>query len=161
MPTSKEKAAFAKRLKDSLPKDIKGGTDLAREFNLLYSSGPAVSPQTAHKWLAGTTIPKRDKLQVLAAWLQKDVHWLHYGPTPSGKARPLGRGEKYPMTPETIELVTQMANRFAGLSPRQRNLVEELITEFDGGTQQEAGAAPDDASTSTSTSKDKGPTAES
>jgi hypothetical protein len=60
------------------------------------------------------------------------------------------------MTPETIEMVTQMANRFAGLSPRQRNLVEELITEFDGGTQQESDAAPEDASAS----KDKGPSAE-
>ncbi|CAE6820906.1 XRE family transcriptional regulator [Paraburkholderia haematera] len=140
MPTSKEKAAFAKRLKDSLPKDIKGGTDLAREFNLLYGNGPAVSPQTAHKWLAGTTIPKRDKLQVLATWLQKDVHWLHYGPAPSGKAKPLARGEKYPLSPETIELAT----RFAGLSPKQRNLLEEMITEFDGGTEQATGAAPED-----------------
>ncbi|RDK03949.1 XRE family transcriptional regulator [Paraburkholderia lacunae] len=138
MPTSKEKAAFAKRLKDSLPKDIKGGTDLARKFNLLYSGGPAVSPQTAHKWLAGTTIPKSDKLQVLAAWLQKDVHWLHYGPPPVGKAKPLARGEKYPLSPEMIEL----ASRLAGLPPRQRNLVEEMITELYGGADDQIDGEP-------------------
>jgi hypothetical protein len=143
MPTSKEKAAFAKRLKDSLPSELQGGTALAKAFSLLYRNGPAVSPQTAHKWLSGTTIPKPDKLQVLATWLQKDVHWLHYGPAPTGKTKPLGRGEKYPMAPETIELVTQMANRFAGLSPKQRNLVEELITEFDGGTRPATDATPE------------------
>ncbi|MFP3563781.1 XRE family transcriptional regulator [Paraburkholderia sp. SIMBA_030] len=139
MPTSKEKAAFAKRLKDSLPKDIKGGTDLAKKFNLLYSKGPAVSPQTAHKWLAGTTIPKPDKLQVLATWLQKDAHWLHYGPPPAGKVKPLARGEKYPPSPETIEL----ASRLEGLSPRQRNLVEEMITELYGGTDQSIDGEPE------------------
>ncbi|MFM0042521.1 helix-turn-helix transcriptional regulator [Paraburkholderia sediminicola] len=144
MPTSKEKHAFAKRLEDSLPKDLRGGTALSKKFNFLYASGPAVSPQTAHKWLSGTTIPKPDKLRVLAEWLQVDLHWLQYGPGPSGKTKPLARGEKYPLTPETVELVTQMANRFAGLSPRQRNLVEELITEFDGGTQPETDAAPED-----------------
>lgn len=132
MPTSKEKAAFAKRLKDSLPKEIKGGTDLARAFNLLHRGDQPISPQTAHKWLKGTTIPKPDKLQTLATWLQKDVHWLHYGPAPSGKSKPIDRSEKYPPTPETIEL----ASRLAGLSPRQRNIVEEMITELYGGTEE-------------------------
>lgn len=132
MPTSKEKAAFAKRLKDSLPKDIKGGTDLAREFDQRYKNGPPVSPQTAHKWYSGTTIPKPDKLQTLADWLQVDVHWLHYGPSPTGKLKPLAKGEKYPPSPETIEL----ASRLEGLSARQRNLVEEMITEFYGGAEE-------------------------
>jgi hypothetical protein len=140
MPTSKEKLAFAKRLKDSLPPDSRGGTVLAKKFNFLYAGGPAISPQTAHKWLTGTTIPKPDKLRVLAEWLQIDLHWLHYGPGPSGKTKPMARGEKYPPSQETIEL----ASRFANLSPKQRNLLEEMITEFDGGADQQSTATPEE-----------------
>ncbi|MFM0338898.1 helix-turn-helix domain-containing protein [Paraburkholderia fungorum] len=140
MPTSKEKLAFAKRLKDSLPHDAKGGTGLAKKFNFLYASGPAISPQTAHKWLTGTTIPKPDKLRVLAEWLQIDLHWLQYGPGPSSKTKPLARGEKYPLTPETLE----WASRFQSLPPKRRNLLEEMITEFDGGAEQQAPTTPED-----------------
>lgn len=140
MPTSKEKLAFAKRLKDSLPNDAKGGTGLSKKFNFLYADGPAISPQTAHKWLSGTTIPKPDKLRVLAEWLQIDLHWLQYGPGPSSKTKPLARAEKYPPSQETIELASRLAN----LSPKQRNLLEEMITEFDGGVEQQARAEPGD-----------------
>ena len=50
MPTVEEKAAFAKRLKDALrraPERLKGGTDLARHFNLRHRGEQPVSPQTA------------------------------------------------------------------------------------------------------------------
>ncbi len=83
MPTDKEKAAFAKRLKDLLePLKIRGGTKLAEQFNLRYHGERPVTPQTAHKWLTGTTIPKPDKLRTLAEWLNVKEHWLHYGPPP-------------------------------------------------------------------------------
>ena len=83
MPTDKEKAAFAKRLKDLLePLKIRGGTKLAEQFNLRYRGERPVTPQTAHKWLTGTTIPKPDKLRTLAEWLNVKEHWLHYGPPP-------------------------------------------------------------------------------
>jgi hypothetical protein len=55
-------------------------------------------------------------------------HWLHYGPPPGSSSRPLARGEKYPPTPETIEL----ASKIASLMPKDRNLVEEMIERFYG-----------------------------
>ena len=111
MPTSKEKSAFAKRLQDQIArKNIKGGTQLARQFNLLHRGEAPVSPQTAHKWLTGRTIPTSDKLQTLADWLGVGVHWLHYGPPPpvGAKSKPLAPGEKYPLTPEAIELASKI-----------------------------------------------------
>ncbi|MBN3806960.1 XRE family transcriptional regulator [Paraburkholderia sp. Ac-20336] len=129
MPTDKEKAAFAKRLRDLLePLKIRGGTKLAEQFNLRYHGERPVTPQTAHKWLTGTTIPKPDKLRTLAEWLSVNEHWLHYGPPPGTNARPMARGEKYPATPETIEL----ASKIASLTPKDRNLVEEMIVRFYG-----------------------------
>jgi hypothetical protein len=129
MPTSKEKAAFAKRLKDSLePLKIRGGTRLANEFNRRYHGERPVTPQTAHKWLTGTTIPMPDKLRTLAEWLGVKEHWLHYGSPPTENNRGMARGEKYPPTPETIEL----ASKIASLNPKDRLLVEEMIVRFYG-----------------------------
>lgn len=135
MPTPEEKAAFTERLKFAMkraPEKLRGGTDLAMHFNLRYHGEP-VSPQTAHKWLTGRTIPKEDKLRTLAEWLSVALHWLHYGP-PSGGAvsttvpKPLPRDEKYPLSPEALEL----ASKIEALSPHHRYLVEELISEFYG-----------------------------
>lgn len=126
MPTSKEKSAFAKRLQDQIArKNIKGGTQLARQFNLLHRGEAPVSPQTAHKWLTGRTIPTPDKLQTLADWLGVGVHWLHYGPPPpvGAKMKPLAPGEKYPLTPEAIEL----ASKIEALDPKDRHFLEEFV----------------------------------
>jgi transcriptional regulator with XRE-family HTH domain len=126
MPTSKEKSAFAKRLQDQIArKNVKGGTQLARQFNLLHRGEAPVSPQTAHKWLTGRTIPTPDKLQTLADWLGVGMHWLHYGPPPPVdlKSKPLAPGEKYPLTPEAI----QLASKIEALDPKDRNFLEEFV----------------------------------
>ena len=126
MPTSKEKSAFAKRLQDQIArKNVKGGTQLAKQFNLLHRGEAPVSPQTAHKWLTGRTIPTPDKLQTLAEWLGVGVHWLHYGPPPpvGAKSKPLAPGEKYPLTPEAIEL----ASKIEALDPKDRHFLEEFV----------------------------------
>ena len=84
MPTVEEKIAFAERLKFAMkraPEKLRGGTDLAMHFNLRHRDGHPVSPQTAHKWLSGRTIPTDDKLATLAEWFNVDKHWLHYGPS--------------------------------------------------------------------------------
>ncbi|WP_345812427.1 XRE family transcriptional regulator [Paraburkholderia sp. PREW-6R] len=139
MPTDKEKAAFAKRLKDLLePLKIRGGTKLAQQFNLRHRGDVEVTPQTAHKWLSGTTIPKPDKLRTLAEWLNVSQHWLHYGPSPGVKARPLARGEKYPLSPETIVL----ASRIQTLMPRDRYLIEEMVGRFAGEDEEDGEGEP-------------------
>jgi transcriptional regulator with XRE-family HTH domain len=137
MPTPEEKAAFSERLKFAMkraPEKLRGSTDLALHFNLRHHGEQPVSPQTAHKWLSGRTIPTDDKLRTLAAWLKVDVHWLHYGPSPGGNAavpKPIRRDEKYPLSPETMEL----ASKIEALSPHHRYLVQELISEFYGDTE--------------------------
>ncbi|KVG76117.1 transcriptional regulator [Burkholderia ubonensis] len=135
MPTSEEKKAFSVRLKFALqrnPHKIVGATELANQSNLRHHGEHPVSPQTAHKWLTGRTIPTQDKLRTLAEWLRVDLHWLHYGPPPNGAAhstpQPLPRDERYPPTPETIEL----ASKIEALSPHHRYLVQELIEQFYG-----------------------------
>ena len=135
MPTAEEKAAFSERLKFALqrsPEKATGGTQLALHFNLRHRGEHPISPQTAHKWLTGRTIPTADKLETLASWLRVDLHWLHYGPPPTPLARttpkPLPRDEKYPLTPESIEL----ASKIEALSPHHRYLVQELIEQFYG-----------------------------
>lgn len=135
MPTVDEKTAFAERLKFAMrraPEKLKGGTDLALHFNLRHHGDQPVSPQTVHKWLSGRTIPTEDKLQTLAAWFEVDPHWLHYGPPPGNPTRtvpkPIVRGEKYPISPETIEL----ASKIELLTPHHRYLVQELISQLYG-----------------------------
>lgn len=135
MPTLEEKAAFSERLKFAMkraPEKLRGSTDLALHFNLRHRGDHPVSPQTVHKWLSGRTIPTDDKLRTLAGWFKVDVHWLHYGPSPGGVVaavpRPVRPDEKYPLSPETIEL----ASKIEALSPHHRYLVQELIAEFYG-----------------------------
>lgn len=135
MPTLEEKTAFSERLKFAMkraPEKLRGSTDLALHFNLRHHGDHPVSPQTAHKWLSGRTIPTDDKLRTLADWFKVDAHWLHYGPSPGGSVatvpKPLRPDEKYPLSPETIEL----ASKIEALSPHHRYLVQELIAEFYG-----------------------------
>ncbi|WP_322010751.1 transcriptional regulator [Paraburkholderia sp. J12] len=134
MPTPEEKAAFSERLRFAMkraPEKPQGATDLALHFNLRHHGEHPVSPQTAHKWMSGRTIPTDDKLRTLAEWFKVDVHWLHYGPPPGGTPavpRPLRRDEKYPLSQESIEL----ASKIEALSPHHRYLVQELIAEFYG-----------------------------
>ena len=135
MPTVEEKIAFAERLKFAMkraPEKLRGGTDLAMHFNLRHRDGHPVSPQTAHKWLSGRTIPTDDKLATLAEWFNVDKHWLHYGPSPAGTSvsvpKPVPRDDRYPPSQDTLEL----ASKIAALTPHHRYLVQELIEQFYG-----------------------------
>lgn len=132
MPSDIEKLSFSLRLRAALDNGakVKGATDLAREFNLQHREGEGVSVQSAHKWLSGKSIPTPDKLATLARWLNVTEHWLHYGPPPEpvstleGREAPIG----YPRSHESLTL----ARKIELLSPRQRLLVEELVLQFHG-----------------------------
>ncbi|MEM5316300.1 transcriptional regulator [Paraburkholderia sp. JHI869] len=134
MPTSDEKAAFAERLKFAMkraPEKLRGSTDLANRFNLRHHGEHPVSPQTAHKWLSGRTIPTHDKLETLAKWFDVDIHWLHYGPPGNAGStvpRPRKHDDKYPVSEETLEL----ASKIESLSAHHRYLVQELVAQFYG-----------------------------
>lgn len=142
MPTLEEKSAFSQRLKLALMRvsePVRGATELALRFNLRYR-GNAVSPQTAHKWLSGRAIPTRDKLTVLAEWLDVSEHWLHYGaPVEKGlkvaqeaapyetvrTARSPSRHAGKP-SPEALAL----AAKIQALPAHRRYLVEELVAQL-------------------------------
>ena len=73
--------SFAKRLQSQLllrGKPI-SPTLLAREFNLRWRGSP-VSTNAARKWLYGPTLPKMEKIQVLAKMLGTSAEWLRWGP---------------------------------------------------------------------------------
>ncbi len=139
MPTKGEKAAFTQRLQITLNqfaalhpnlKAIKGGTDLARQFNLKHTGNSGVTPQATHKWLTGQVIPTTDKINTLAEWLGVTAHWLHYGPPP---ARPIIKRHqaekiKYPPSPQALKLIEEIE----ALPAHQRYLIEELVRQFLG-----------------------------
>jgi transcriptional regulator with XRE-family HTH domain len=53
-------------------------TVLANEFNLLYW-GEGITSHAARNWLNGVSLPKPDKLRVLADWLQVRPQYLLFG----------------------------------------------------------------------------------
>lgn len=72
--------SFAARLQSQLllrGKPI-SPTLLAREFNLRWRGSP-VSTNAARKWLYGPTLPKMEKIQVLAKMLGTSAEWLRWG----------------------------------------------------------------------------------
>ncbi|MCH7297229.1 hypothetical protein [Acinetobacter higginsii] len=118
-----EKSAFSQRLKEALLKHSWAKTSptwLAREFNLRYS-GKSISVQTANNWLLGLAIPSQDKLQLLAAWLEVSSQWLRFGNATQEIQHP-------EMVHSGIQLVQQdLPEKFAQLSPKQKQLVYDLI----------------------------------
>ena len=135
MPTQEEKAAFSRRLALALrrsPNPVQGATELALRFNLRHP-GTAISPQTAHKWLTGRAIPTSDKLATLAAWLNVNEHWLHYGPPPARAMQAAQARQPYAATPKPAELAAEtlaLATKIQTLSPHRRYLVEELVEQL-------------------------------
>ena len=78
---NQDQNSFAKRLQSQLllrGKPI-SPTLLAREFNLRWRGSP-VSTNAARKWLYGPTLPKMEKIQVLAKILGTSPEWLRWGP---------------------------------------------------------------------------------
>lgn len=77
---TQELISFAERLQSQLRLRGKSisPTLLAREFNLRWRGDP-VSTNAARKWLYGPTLPKMEKIQVLAKMLGTSAEWLRWG----------------------------------------------------------------------------------
>jgi hypothetical protein len=78
MEKSSEK--FAKRLRDAMQAagyDPKPAV-LEREFNLRYLGHP-MTLHGVRRWLLGESLPKQDKVEVLAEWLRIPPQQLRYG----------------------------------------------------------------------------------
>ena len=117
-------------------KNVKGGTQLAKEFNLLHRGEAPVSPQTAHKWLTGTTIPTPDKLQTLADWLGVGCTGFT-----TDRRRRCGIKTK-PLAPwrEVSARRRKRSNslpKIEALDPKDRNFVEEFVDRlYDAGKEE-------------------------
>jgi len=117
-----EKAEFSARLRAAL-KDAHieaSASVLEKRFNARYD-GPSVTAQAISGWLNGKTIPKQDKVRVLAAIVGMEPHELQFG----GRAR-VGEGKAQwaeTMGPQERAMV----DAFLNLPAPQRKLVRELI----------------------------------
>ncbi|MDD2774347.1 MAG: hypothetical protein PHU06_00175 [Gallionella sp.] len=78
MEKSSEK--FAKRLRDAMQASGYAAKPavLEREFNLRYTGRP-MTLHGVRRWLLGESLPKQDKVLVLAEWLRVPPQQLRYG----------------------------------------------------------------------------------
>ncbi|MEO6226736.1 MAG: helix-turn-helix transcriptional regulator [Thermomonas sp.] len=118
----KEKAAFAARLRRALEaKGIEASPVVVeKRFNSRYE-GAAVTQQAISGWLNGKSIPKQDKLRVLAALVGMEPHELQYG----GKSR-VSEGTLSWADGMTAQ-DRMMVDAFLHLPSPQRKLVRDLV----------------------------------
>lgn len=130
------KIEFSRRLKQALL-DATGKispTKLANQFNLRYPK-QAISTQAASQWLNGQTIPTKDKIKILAKWLNVSEFWLNYGSSANNSEVPVNFHQKISATSKLLKmdisaLEQQLLLLFRELSPQQSKLVYELIYEL-------------------------------
>ena len=122
-----EKAEFSARLRAALQAaNIEASASvLEKRFNSRYRGTP-VSSQAISQWLHGKSMPRQDKLRVLAAIVGLDPHVLQYGSRNRiGDARAeWGSGLSAPDR--------AMVDAFLGLPAPQRKLVRELVSALAG-----------------------------
>ncbi len=122
-----EKIAFAERLAAAMraagyePRPAV----LEREFNLRYWGKP-VTLQGVRRWLCGETLPKQEKLQVLAEWLGVEPQTLRYGEAAGLQIREArGRWEASISGEER-----QVLQLYLALPVAQRKVVAQVIEAF-------------------------------
>jgi hypothetical protein len=118
----KEKAEFATRLRAALEaRGIEASAAvIEKRFNSRYD-GAAVTAQAVSGWLNGKSIPKQDKLRVLAALVGMEPHELQFG----GGRRIGDAGVEWPQALGAPGRA--MLDAYLSLSPPQRKLVRELV----------------------------------
>lgn len=126
---SNDRAAFAARLALAMRRlmpPVEGPTALANALAHHFSEG--LSVQTTHKWLSGRAIPTKDKIEILAQWLDVSPHWLKYGPDISTRDNKKNRAADL----KNLDSATYaLADRIRNLPTNQRILVEAMIAEFE------------------------------
>lgn len=97
-------------------------TLVANEFNLRYW-GKSITPHAARSWLLGVSIPRQDKLKVLADWLQVSPEELRYGVATVPYCDQDGGLEAEPLNMQDRETV----KRYLTLSPEDRKTVRDVV----------------------------------
>ena len=122
---STESQQFAQRLRTAMQAAglPLSPTLVAHQFNLLYW-GEGVTVHAARNWLNGTSLPKPDKLRVLAHWLQVKPQDLLFGLDP----KPAILGVEEPSVHEVLSLADEfMLERYRELSYEYQRMVKELV----------------------------------
>ncbi|MBN9342745.1 MAG: hypothetical protein J0H52_22160 [Comamonadaceae bacterium] len=123
-PSSKEAQAFAQRLRQALEQagQPASPTTLAHEFNLRYW-GRSISIHAARNWLLGVSLPRHDKLRVLADWLHVSPEALLLGATPAQPAESARNG-----APPVLGLADQhMLQTYLRLSHESQRTVQSVV----------------------------------
>ena len=95
-------------------------SNIAHEFNLRYW-GSGVSSHAVRNWLMGVSIPKQDKLMVLAQWLRVTPEALLFGAQP-----PRPADEHF--SAKTINLVDQqLIAQYFKLAPEHRVAIRLMV----------------------------------
>ena len=98
------------------------GTELERAFNRKWGKAP-ISVQAAWNWINGKTMPRNDKLPVLAKLLKVDPHALLYGAREPVSAADRRREWEDRMTYAERESI----EAFLRLPTTQRLIVRDVI----------------------------------
>ena len=122
-----EKIEFTHRLRAAM---VQAGyavspSVLEHEFNLRWYGQP-ISNQAAWGWLNSRSIPKQDKLQVLAEWLKIEPEVLRFGD--AVRKSVLERRQRWEEGVGYLERETFDA--FLQLPAPQRKLIREVILTF-------------------------------
>lgn len=73
------KQAFAQAMTDALRVHygrIPSAAVAARDFNLRNPNTPAISEETARRWMRGLSLPEGERMTVLARWLGLDMNGI-------------------------------------------------------------------------------------
>ncbi len=101
------------------------GTELERAFNRKWNKTP-ISIQAAWNWINGKTMPRNDKLQVLARLLRVDPNALMFG-----TREPLSAAERRREWEDRLSYAErETIEAFLRLPTKQRLIVREVITTF-------------------------------
>src|ERR1700748_819524 len=101
------------------------GTELERAFNRKWGKTP-ISVQAAWNWINGKTMPRNDKLPVLAKLLKVDPHALLYGARETVTAADRRREWEDRMTYAERESI----EAFLRLPTTQRLIVRDVIATY-------------------------------
>jgi hypothetical protein len=101
------------------------GTELERAFNRKWGKTP-ISVQACWNWINAKTIPRQDKLQLLAKLLKVDPHALQYG-----APEPLSAAERRRTWDDRVTYAErETLEAFLRLPTPQRLLVREVVMTF-------------------------------
>ncbi|MDM0072266.1 hypothetical protein [Variovorax sp. J31P207] len=123
----KEAESFSERLRVAMAKrgyKEFGATALAEALTPVFPSG--LSVQTTHNWASGKSVPRADRIALIAKLLDVSPHWLQHGPDPQGE-------RKNPKTLDGEISGKAFAERFHALTTDQRRIMLALLHEFERG----------------------------